>query len=609
MGDEQVPRRRPLDALVVELATGLIDADAHNVTEVYRSLLRDLAADFGADTCFLRHNDARLDASVLVAEWPPRTGVPDPDPIGVVPFADADPVFASTRDQTTVMIYRPSDQPRPYRERVATASGEPSTTMVSVPLVGEDRTLGVLGFVTFRDQVWTTEEIEAVTAVGAMLAQVHRRVAAENELRRRALHDELTGLLGRRGLTEELRTRLREDEPVAVLFADVDRLSALNDFLGQGMGDRFLRTVADRLSAGLPDAAIARLGGDEFVVVAGVESAADGAALGERVRRTVAEPLSIGDDRVTRTASVGVTVGTGTPYEMLRRADRAALQAKASGGNTVVEYTGGSADDSLSRSGLELTLGDAVASDALILHHRPEVDLRTGRVTAVESSVRWPHPTRGLLGPADLVPVADMSTLAPDLGRWIVDRACRAHAARLARTGRTDLHVHVTLSPVFVCAASFADDVAAAVDRHGIDPGLLRIGVSETGVVDSVARTATALGSIRDLGVRVGLDHVGSGFGSLLHVKRLPLDVLTVDARFARGAVDDAGDRAVLAAVAVIAREMSLDVVAAGVDSADAARALRSLGYVSARGAAVGPWGDEEDTAELLGSDGSGPTP
>lgn len=608
MGDEQVSRRRPLDALVVELATGLIDADARNVERVYSALLRDLNTDFGTDTCFLRHNDHELDASVLVAEWPPRPSIPDPDPLGVVPFREADPVFASTRDQTTVMIYRPSDQPRPYRDRVTTGSGEPSTTMVAVPLVGEDRTLGVLGFVSFRDRVWSTEEIDAVTAVGAMLAQVHRRVAAENELRRHALHDELTGLLARRGLSEELRTRLRGDEPIAVLFADVDRLSALNDFLGQGIGDRFLRTVADRLTRRMPSAAVARLGGDEFVLVVGdVSTAADGVALGEQVRRTIAEPMSIGEDRVTRTASVGVTVGTENPYELLRRADRAALRAKASGGNAVVEYSGGTADEALSRNGLELSLGEAVATDALVLHHRPEVDLRTGRLTAVESSVRWPHPTRGLLRPADFVPVADMSNLAPELGRWIVEQTCRAHATRLSRTGRADLRVHVTLSPGFVASVAFPDAVAAALDRYGVDPRLLCVGVSETGMVDSVTRTADALAAVRASGVRIALDDVGSGYGSLLHLKRLPLDVLTVDARFARDAVGDAGDRAVLAALATVAREMSLDAVATGVDNPEVARTLLGLGFGPARGAAVGPWADEVVPA-VTGTAGLPPT-
>lgn len=594
--------RRPLNTLVSELATRLLGADSANVVEAYRALLRDLSTDFGMDTCFLRHNDERIDASILVAEWPPRPVVPDPDPLGVVYFDRADPVFARSRSQTEVEIYRPSDQPENYRDRVKDASGVPATTMVAVPLVGDGRTLGVLGFVRFADRQWTAEELEAVTAVGAMLAQVQRRVAAENELRHTAMIDELTGLMNRHGLTELLDGRAGDGTAVGVLFVDIDRLAALNDFLGHRMGDEFLRTVADRIRRRLPDGdVVARLGGDEFVVVlGGAPTAEDGAERAEMVRSVVAEPMVVGDDRVTRTASIGVAVGTADPSEMLRRADQAALHVKSSGGNGVVLYSDEIAATNDLRTDVELTLGHAISHDRLVLHFQPEVDLRSGEITAVEALVRWPHPTRGMLGPDVFVPIADAANLAPELGRWVIDAACRAYVSWRDATGRTDLVLRVNISPVHLAVRDFAQEVADVLRTHGIDPACFCLELSEVAVVDSVARSGAALTSLRDRGIRTAIDHFGVGYSSLLHLKRLPLDVLKIDRHFTDGLGVDGDDRALVSVMIGLARSLRLDVVANGVETSAAARTLVELGCHRAQGHAICPPVDEPTLRSLL---------
>lgn len=597
--------RRPLTTLLSSLATRLLAADAATVSEVYRSLCRDLANDFGMDTCFLRHNDDERDATVLVAEWPPRRAIPDPDPLGVVSFADADPVFALTKDQRRVQIYRPSDQPSEYRDRVHSGSGEVSTTVVTVPLLGAGRTLGVLGFVRFADREWAAEEVDAVSAVGAMLAQVQRRVRAERALHRVAMRDELTGLLNRRSLTEHLAARTASGSVVGVLFVDIDRLAALNDFLGHRMGDRFLATVADRLRRRLPEGdVVARLGGDEFVVVlAGVPTVETALARAELVRAIVSEPLVIGDDRVTRDASVGVAVGALPPSELVRRADQAALQVKSAGGNGASVYSADVWARHDLRNDIELTLGYAISHDQLVLQFQPEVDLTTGRIIAVEALVRWKHPTRGLLGPDVFVPVADVSDLAPELGRWVVESACRAYSGWRAASGREDLILRVNVSPIHLAVRDFASRLVSTLEGYGIAPSCFCVELSEVAMIDSVSRAGDALASLRKAGVLTALDHFGVGYSSLLHLKYLSLDVLEIDRHFIGGLGADGSERELVAAMIALASSLRLGVVACGVESIDAARTLVELGCRRAQGRAICPPVDDDTVRSMLVED------
>src|SRR6478736_3176604 len=265
-----------LEELVTQAASELMGVTALTLHAVTEKLLAKLVQYFEVDTSFLRRNDHVISASILVAEWPPRESKPDPDPLAIVYFEGANPTFAASEHLNGVLVARPVARPSTaddaeYQDLVRRASGvEVGVTTAVVPLLGTDDTMGVLGFVKYGDREWSDAEINALRAVAGLLAQLQARVDAEERLRYLAYHDELTGLANRRALVDHLDDRLRPGEPgpVGLVFMDVDRLKALNNFFGHAAGDQYLQTLAtrlrDRVSA---DHLLARLGGDEFVLV------------------------------------------------------------------------------------------------------------------------------------------------------------------------------------------------------------------------------------------------------------------------------------------------------------------------------------------------------
>jgi diguanylate cyclase (GGDEF)-like protein len=299
------------------------------------------------DTSYLRRNDFDRGMSVLVAEWPARQDIPDPDPLGEVSF-DADPVFAATRDLKEPFVMRPAGSPDAYQERVQQASGIDQVSMAMVPLVRDQTTIGVLGFVKFGDRPWATAETNALQVVASLLVQLYARIDAEDQLQYQAYHDELTGLPNRRALLDEVDRQLTEGpgRAIALFLLNLDRFKAMNDFLGHGAGDRLLVSIAERLSKAIgPDDFVARLAGDEFVYLFGrPEGEYDVLAVADRLLELVAGPIEIGGHDIARTGSLGIALAQGISTDgedLLAQADAALHVAKTSGGNRAVVFDKG----------------------------------------------------------------------------------------------------------------------------------------------------------------------------------------------------------------------------------------------------------------------------
>ncbi|WP_460868771.1 putative bifunctional diguanylate cyclase/phosphodiesterase [Rhodococcus aerolatus] len=582
-----------LDELVTVVATELMAVDSATLASVARSVLRTLVAYFGVDLSFLRFHDRELRASVLVAEWPPREHVPDPDPLGVVRFADADPSFAASEHLADVLVIRPDPASAGYQRRVRAASGVESTSVATVPLRSHGETTGTLGFIGFGDRGWSDDEIRALRTLATLLAQVQARLLAEDRLVHLAHHDELTGLPNRRALMARLDAELRAPDGAAraLLFVDVDRLKAMNDLLGHAAGDQFITAVAARLRTVVgADDLIARLGGDEFVVaVAGPFDAAATAALAAAIQRAVAEPIVLAGQALSRTVSVGVAVAPtgGSVSGWLRDADQAVLAAKSRGGNAVVTFTEVMRAHDSVRTAVEVALPGAIRDGSLRLHYQPVVDLRTREVLGVEALLRGTFPGVGVVSPELFVGVAEATNQAVELGTWVLDEACRQLAAwRAAQPGgpAAALGVSVNLSPVQLIGGDLVDTVARVLDTHGLAGADLTLEVTEHGVVSDEAAALLTLRGLRGLGVAVAIDDFGTGYSSLSQLKALPVTVLKIDQGFVRDLGTSSDDLAIVRSIVALATAFGLDLVAEGVESEDAATILRDLGCRRAQG-------------------------
>ncbi|MGB6182940.1 MAG: bifunctional diguanylate cyclase/phosphodiesterase [Rhodococcus sp. (in: high G+C Gram-positive bacteria)] len=589
-----------LDVLITRIATTLIGVTAATSGDGYLQVMEDLVDHFDVRAAYLRHHDAAREATVLIAEWPRRTDVPIPDPLGVVHFEGADPVFAAVESLTEPLLFRPESgnaesgntetEAEDYRARVELASGFRGIAMAAVPLLSGDRTTGTLGLVASGGREWSEHEIETLEAVATLLAQLQARILAEEHLRWASTHDALTGLLNRRGAAEQLASRLAGDgEPFAVLYFDLDRLKALNDFLGHSAGDDFLRTVADRLRRNSEDGTLlARWGGDEFVVVLPAPASEDHAYLEAcRILTVVTARVEVAGERVARTASIGValaTPGEATVDSVIADADRAALTAKTAGGNTVSMFTEAIRARIELQNDIELHLRAAIEDESLVLHFQPEIDLRDDRITAVEALVRWEHPTRGMLPPAEFVAIAEAVNLAADLGKWVLDTACRTYAQWRAALGELDITLRVNVSPGQLVSDDFLSTVTDALERHAMDPRSLCIEVTEVAVVHDVVLAARALEDVRALGVRVAVDDFGTGYSSLSHLKTLPVDAVKIDREFVTHLATSRDDRAIVEAVTALAQAYRLDLIAEGLEDVDARATLLELGCTRAQG-------------------------
>ena len=567
--------------------------DAATVHEAYETVLRQLVDHLGIDFSFLRHNDFEAKATVLTAEWPPRLSKPDPDPLAVVRFEDADSVFALAETLTEPAVFRPDPQQEGYRRRVEQASGFSATSMAVVPLLHTGRTIGILGLIKIGDRSWSEIELNALTAIAALLSQLQARVIAEEQLRFAALHDPLTSLPNRTALTQHLRERLDPSMPgpVAVLHIDLDRLKALNDFLGHLAGDHFLETIAARLQSFVGESAgiVARLGGDEFVVVlAGPCSNRVARHHAEVIADDVNAPVTLGVERISRSASVGIAFGQPgrhTAESLLRQADRAALVVKRAGGHDIALFTDEMHADSELRNDVEIHLRDAIAGDSLILHFQPEVDLVSGRITAVEALVRWQHPTRGLLPPSAFIPVAEETNLAGELGRWVLEHACRTLSDWQKDIPELDISMRVNISPVQLVTNGFVGAVARALEAFSIAGPKLCLEITEVAVVQDLSRTRVTLRELRELGVQVAIDDFGTGYSSLSHLKELPVDALKIDRAFVSELGNGTtGDLAIVQSIIGLADAFGLSIIAEGVETQSARHTLIELGCTRAQG-------------------------
>jgi diguanylate cyclase (GGDEF)-like protein len=586
---------RRLDHVVSSIAAQLMDATASTAAEASPRVLANLVEQFHADAAFLRYNDHNIRASKLVAEWPPRPNRPDPDPLELVHFASADPVFAYCahgKEPIVIQLDPANDIYRAYRGQTAERRRVASPSVALAPLVSRGLTTGILGFIKFAgDTAWKPKQMATLGAIAPMFAGFQFRIATEERLRHLAEHDDLTGLHTRRSVVAHLSARLAAGcpGPVAVLYLDLDRLKSINDYFGHNAGDRYLQLFAERLQASLGDlGVIGRHGGDEFLVIPGQAMPMEIAeSLAHRLRTTLCASLKIGEDVITPSVSIGVAVGRpgrDDTADLLRRADGAVLTAKRAGGNQVTLSTDDMSLKSAFRNDIELHLQAGIDSDALLLRYLPEVDLLTGAILGAEALVRWRHPTRGLLLPDSFIGVAESTNLAGELGRWVMRSAC-AEFSRWRSNGVGESAIlRINVSPVQLITRGFVRSVADTIEEFGIDGGSVCLEITERAVVHDIETTRKTLAELKEVGVQIAIDDFGTGYAVLSHLKSLPVDMLKIDTGFVRDLGTNAGDLAIVRSILGLAEAFGLQLVAEGVETPAAALTLIQHGCHRAQG-------------------------
>ena len=433
--------------------------------------------------------------------------------------------------------------------------------------------------------------------VGGLLLNIRdvtERAELEDQLTHRAFHDPLTGLPNRvffaNKLEDAVETARSEGSDVAVVFLDLDNFKVVNDSLGHQAGDKLLLEVANRLRATLRSTdTVARFGGDEFTFLLEGDATEKGVALVvERIQEALHEPLTVEGHELSAASSMGIAISTPDslrPDELLRRADIALYRAKRNGKAQSAIYAGDMKTDSIERLLLEIDLRHALERGELMLYYQPVVELTTGRVTAVESLLRWRHPVRGIVMPADFIPLAEENGMIIQIGLWALERACYQVKAWQADPGIIpSLAVSVNLSARQFRQSDLVSSIAGILERTGVSPSSLRLEITETVGMEDAEQTMVMLKELRDLGLSIALDDFGMGHSALSYLKRFPVDTLKLDRLFISGLGTDKGDAAIVQASIKLAKDMGLKVTAEGVETRDQIQVLYSLGCDSGQG-------------------------
>ncbi len=470
--------------------------------------------------------------------------------------------------------------------------------------------LGVFAMYSFSVREPTSAETRLVDLTTRIAGIAIERKRAEDRIRYLAQHDVLTGLPNRSLLNDRLTQAIlqtqRHNPWVSVIFIDLDNFKTINDSLGHAAGDELLKVVAQRMvDCVRATGTVVRLGGDEFVILL-VDLPArpdEISATLDRIRAAIAEPVPIDGRALYVTCSMGVATfpnDGSDPEALLMNADAAMYRAKDAGRDNAQFYTAEMNTRIHEKLALQQEMRDGLARSEFVLHYQPQVDMRTGRVFAVEALVRWQHPALGLLSPLKFIPLAEETGLIVPLGDWVLHEACRRNKA-WQDAGLPPINISVNVSARQFSEKSLIDRVINATRESGMAARHLELEITEGLIMQDVDQAVITMKELQRLGVQLAIDDFGTGYSSLNALKTFPVARLKIDKSFIKNLASDDRDKAVAAAVISLGQKLNLRVIAEGVETIEQVAILRENNCDECQGYYFSKPVSFEAIADLLG--------
>ena len=547
------------------------------------------------------------------------TYLPDPlDP--AVPRAY---VAQFRRDDANRLLRKPqgftlrNEAAPPYLAPVATAMEQGVRIL---PLIYQGELLGAISLGAFRSVRPDDDDLRQAERVAGQVVLALANARMVDQIRSLAYFDSLTGLPNRvsfkRKLSEELERSALQQRQLAVCFIDLDHFSRINDTLGHRFGDRLVQEVAHRVRAccqrHAPAADVARLGGDEFTVIVpdlpGDEYASE---LATRLLESFNTPFALDGHEVFVSASIGIATFPEDGHDLeslLKNADLAMYQAKKRGRNTVQLFASSMGISANKRLALEGELRRAIDLEQFALWYQPVVDLKTGKVASAEALVRWEHPTKGIVLPAEFIPLCEETGLINVLGEWILRAACCQNRS-WEEAGLASIPMAINLSGQQLRGGGTVDLVRKVLDDAKLDPRHLILELTESTLMEGVGDARTVLPALSALGVGLAIDDFGTGYSSLSYLKNFPVNMLKIDKSFIRDVTSDPNDAAITSAIVAMGHALDLRVVAEGVETEAQVELLRRLGCDLIQGHWVSKPMTANDFARYLRQKGVSPRP
>jgi diguanylate cyclase (GGDEF)-like protein/PAS domain S-box-containing protein len=502
---------------------------------------------------------------------------------GAVALASGDPI-AQVMQSGTPVLTDGASLPLAWARDLRSAA--------LVPVRGDDKVRGVLCACYKRADAFAAEELNFVEATASVLSTAMQRIDSEGRLAYLAQFDPLTGLPNRTLLADRFSQMIvqakRRNSPLGVLFIDLDEFKMVNDTLGHAGGDALLKEVAVRLQSTVRTGdTVARISGDEFaIVLADLARPEDAALVAQKVIDRLAAAVEIHGNEVFVTASVGVALfpGDGADAEaLIGAADAAMYRAKQSGRNAYQFFTAEINQRSRARSQMGVELRHALEREEFVLFYQPKYELADRRPSGAEALLRWKHPERGTVSPAEFIPVLEETGLIVPVGEWVLRRACEDLKAWQA-AGLSVGPVSVNLSARQFRQQDLDVRLKSVVAAAGVDPALIELEITESQLMQDPDHAIRVMRAMRDAGMRIAIDDFGTGFSSLSYLTRFPVSSLKIDRSFVKDMTSDSGHATIVRTIIEMAHTLGFNVIAEGVETEDQATLLRLLRCEQAQG-------------------------